>query len=104
MEIYLLDDPSIDKRTVIQKAGTAAVNQKMGMALMVDKLVQDDQVDTKSFELGKLALVDTGAEWKIALVLTEAEGKVLAQEIASHLAGVIGWKLQRGAGGNDTGD
>lgn len=104
MEIYLLDDPSIDKRTVIQKAGTAAVNQKLGAVLMVDKVAQDEEVDYEIFEYGKLALVDTGAEWKVVVIVDEDQGRKLAEGIAQRLAGVIGWKTQFKTGGNGSDD
>lgn len=104
LEIFPLDDATMDKNEIIRKVGTAATSQKEGIILLVDAVVPDQPIDAQILLAGKVVLIKDGAEQAIAFMVTEAQAKTLATNIATRLSGLIAWKLvQKDSGGNGNG-
>lgn len=100
MEIYPLDQIVADKRQVIGRIGSAAVDCPGGLLVLVPGTNVGELVDAGQMECGRFGMVVWGEKERLALVLTDAEARKMLGDLAVYYSGIVAFETLAGKEGD----
>lgn len=101
MDIFPLDQVLSDKRMVLGRVGSAAMESTGGLLVLVPGLDVGDNYDAGRLECGRLAMVVYGQKDRLALLLTDAEARRLIVDLAQYYSGIVAFETLQGVPGHD---